>query len=230
VLNGSGYYTAPTAGQVAVSLLNAQMRSCNNPTFSTDGTNTLVQNDPMPAACDRQGPTQCVTGGDGGLDIGLETIDANIPSSEGVFSVTVSETPVQLSDAVLSGDNATFESTGQLGTVTISEGRNQTLPGWSVSGQIGDFTGGGNTFSGRYLGWTPVVTTQNPAGDVVAGLPVFPGTDPGLTGGSRLATALASQGAGTAVLGATLDLRMPSSTPTGRYSATLTITVIASAG
>jgi phosphate ABC transporter phosphate-binding protein len=38
------------------------IRGCNNPTFSTDGTNTLAKNDPQPQACDRQGPTQCVTG------------------------------------------------------------------------------------------------------------------------------------------------------------------------
>ncbi|HEY3608193.1 MAG TPA: hypothetical protein VGL06_11865, partial [Pseudonocardiaceae bacterium] len=36
--------------------------SCDNPTFSTNGTNTLAQKDPFPQACDKQGPTQCVTG------------------------------------------------------------------------------------------------------------------------------------------------------------------------
>ena len=38
------------------------VRSCNNPTFSTDGTNTLANNDPQPQACDKKGPTQCATG------------------------------------------------------------------------------------------------------------------------------------------------------------------------
>src|SRR5262245_46685071 len=36
--------------------------SCANPTFATDGTNTLAQLDPQPQPCDRQGPTQCTTG------------------------------------------------------------------------------------------------------------------------------------------------------------------------
>jgi phosphate ABC transporter phosphate-binding protein len=40
----------------------AIIRSCNNPTFSTNGTNTLATNDPQPQACDKQGPTQCTTG------------------------------------------------------------------------------------------------------------------------------------------------------------------------
>jgi phosphate ABC transporter phosphate-binding protein len=40
----------------------AQIRNCHNPTFSTNGTNTLAQKDPYPPACDKQGPTQCTTG------------------------------------------------------------------------------------------------------------------------------------------------------------------------
>ena len=35
---------------------------CNNPTFSTNGTNTLADNDPQPLACDKQGTTQCAAG------------------------------------------------------------------------------------------------------------------------------------------------------------------------
>jgi phosphate ABC transporter phosphate-binding protein len=42
--------------------LTDQIRTCNNPTFSTDGTNTLANTDPVPPDCDRQGPTQCTTG------------------------------------------------------------------------------------------------------------------------------------------------------------------------
>jgi phosphate ABC transporter phosphate-binding protein len=44
----------------------AQIQSCHNPTFSTNGTNTLADDDPQPPACDKAGPTQCAagTGGD----------------------------------------------------------------------------------------------------------------------------------------------------------------------
>ncbi|HEX4704601.1 MAG TPA: phosphate ABC transporter substrate-binding protein PstS, partial [Pseudonocardiaceae bacterium] len=41
---------------------NINIQSCNNPTFSTNGTNTLAVNDPLPAACDKAGPTQCTAG------------------------------------------------------------------------------------------------------------------------------------------------------------------------
>jgi hypothetical protein len=40
----------------------AQIQSCNNPTFSTNGTNTLANSDPNPPACDKKGPTQCTAG------------------------------------------------------------------------------------------------------------------------------------------------------------------------
>ncbi|CRK62094.1 Phosphate ABC transporter, periplasmic phosphate-binding protein PstS (TC 3.A.1.7.1) [Alloactinosynnema sp. L-07] len=45
---------------------NLDIKKCNNPTFSTDGTNTLAKNAPMPKECDRKGgPGQCedATGG-----------------------------------------------------------------------------------------------------------------------------------------------------------------------
>ncbi len=52
--------------------------TCNNPTFSADGTNTLAKNAPYPAGCDQQGPAQCGTpteslaadGGTGGTGTG----------------------------------------------------------------------------------------------------------------------------------------------------------------
>jgi ABC-type phosphate transport system substrate-binding protein len=54
--------TVPTA-------TSAIIQGCDNPTFSTNGTNTLASQDPYPPACDKQGPTQCITGtgGDPGI-------------------------------------------------------------------------------------------------------------------------------------------------------------------
>lgn len=41
------------------------IQNCNNPTFSSDGTNKLADTDPQPPACDKQGSTMCTssTGG-----------------------------------------------------------------------------------------------------------------------------------------------------------------------
>jgi phosphate ABC transporter phosphate-binding protein len=38
------------------------IKKCNNPTFSSDGSNTLAKNAPMPKDCDKVGSAQCTTG------------------------------------------------------------------------------------------------------------------------------------------------------------------------
>jgi hypothetical protein len=171
------------------------------------------------------GITVVVSGG----DVQGETINVFVPSSEGVFTMTVSSTPVSLSDAALSADNTTFESTGSLGAVTVSDGRNQSHPGWHISGQVSNFSDGTHTINGNSLGWTPQITTPNAANDVVAGAAVASGSNPGLAQGSPLASAAAAKGLGTTVLGALLDLKVPSSTASGHYTGTLTITAVESA-
>jgi hypothetical protein len=153
---------------------------------------------------------------------GSETINVAIPNT-GAFTFTVSGTPVDLGTATANGSN--LEATGNLSPATVSDTRN-SVPGWSVAGQVGDFTDGTHTIDGNSLGWTPAVTTQDPASDVVAGSKVNPGSNPGLKQGSGLASAAASKGAGTTVLGGALDLVVPSTQNPGSYSATLTLTAI----
>jgi hypothetical protein len=51
------------------------IKKCNNPTFSSDGSNTLAKKAPQPAACDKQGSTQCTVGTGGA--------GASTPSSNG---------------------------------------------------------------------------------------------------------------------------------------------------
>lgn len=41
---------------------NKSIASCNNPTFSSDGTNKLANEAPQPQACDKRGSDQCLTG------------------------------------------------------------------------------------------------------------------------------------------------------------------------
>jgi phosphate ABC transporter phosphate-binding protein len=45
-----------------VDVQSISLKKCNNPTFSSDGTNTLATTAPQPPACDRQGAEQCLTG------------------------------------------------------------------------------------------------------------------------------------------------------------------------
>ncbi len=160
---------------------------------------------------------------------GTETINVNVPQSEGAFVLTVSATAVNLTDAVLNAAGTVFQSTGSLSPVTVSDGRNQSKPGWRVSGQVSDFVNGALVIDGNSLGWTPAITTPNAANDVVAGPAVTAGSNPGLKQGSGLASAAVAKGLGTTVLGGGLDLQVPASTTAGHYTATLTITAIPAA-
>jgi phosphate ABC transporter phosphate-binding protein len=56
-----------------VDVQKVDISKCNNPTFSSDGTNTLAKTAPRPQPCDRQGPTQC---GDGSAQQGGATATA----------------------------------------------------------------------------------------------------------------------------------------------------------
>ncbi|WP_433047174.1 extracellular solute-binding protein [Dactylosporangium sp. CS-033363] len=151
--------------------------------------------------------------------------EVEVPHEEGFLTVTVTSDPVRLTDAELRPDH-TFEASGALGAVTIVDERDQTSPGWTVTGQIGDFSDGVHSFGGAHLGWTPKVLLNNPSGSAVAGSPVAPGT-PRLPGGDVLAGAPAAGGLGRTTIGADLFLKIPSRTQPGLYSATLTITVLA---
>ena len=153
-----------------------------------------------------------------------ETINVNVAAqSSGSLTLTVSGTSVSLSAPTNIG--TALDSTGSLSPVTVSDSRQPTQPGWSTSGSVSDFTSGANSFSGNDLGWTPKIATANTANDVTAGVVVAP-SSPGLKSPAVLASAAANHGAGTTVLGAGLDLRIPFSTPAGSYSATLTVTLL----
>ena len=48
---------------------NTTTATCNNPTFSADGTNKLANEAPQPQACDKKGADQCLTGTGGASDV-----------------------------------------------------------------------------------------------------------------------------------------------------------------
>lgn len=147
-----------------------------------------------------------------------------------------------------------FSASAAMNQVTIVDTRNVDA-GWTVTGKMSDFTatteasdGSGPTgsldsFSGDFLGWTPVVTADTPAFDsdangtpdynqaVVAGARVAPGTDHGLGldatfEGETLATAAAGSGLGTSILDARIKLLIPVTADAGSYEGTLTFSVV----
>lgn len=155
---------------------------------------------------------------------GQETINVNIQQAAGGdLTLTVDNTPVALSTPNNIG--TALESTGSLSPVTVTDSRVPVEPGWDVTGSVSDFTSGANTISGNDLGWSPKIATQDTARDVTAGSGVTAGS-PGLKSPAPLAAAAANHGAGTTVLGADLDLRVPVDTAAGSYSSTLTVTLL----
>ncbi|MGI5242163.1 adenylyl cyclase [Dactylosporangium sp. CA-139066] len=151
-----------------------------------------------------------------------QTITATIVEAPGEFSWTIDavDHSVVLSNAANMG---TFlQSSGQLKPVKVTDTR-AGGPAWSLSGQVGDFTGG---LPGRYLGWTPRLVTGGagavPGGAVAAGLT----SGNGLADASLLGSAVDGHAKGTATLGADLDLRVPVDTAPGTYTATLTLTAL----
>lgn len=180
--------------------------------------------DPNAFAESTSSPVMVTVGGGQGT-AGQETINVNV--AEGQFTVTVDTTPVSLGTAQTNGSGM-LEATGQLAPVTVNDARTLSKPGWSVSGQMSDFTNtsGGAPIDGNSLGVTPAITTPNTANDVTAGAAVAPGSNPGLKQGSGLANAAATHGLGTTVLGGGLDLQVPSTQDAGAYQGTLTITAI----
>ncbi|WP_329138864.1 hypothetical protein OG552_31865 [Streptomyces sp. NBC_01476] len=149
-----------------------------------------------------------------------QTVTVTVPEQVGGFTWTIDADShaVTLSDAVDKG--AYLESTGDLKPVTVTDTRTGG-PTWSLSGQTGDFTAG---LSGRYLGWTPSVTT--PGAGATPGTAVTPGDGAGLTASATLGSAPAGHPKGTGSLGATLDLHLPATTSPGTYTTTLTLTAL----
>ncbi|AYG05113.1 purple acid phosphatase family protein [Gryllotalpicola protaetiae] len=118
-----------------------------------------------------------------------------------------------------------FEAQGEINPIAVTDTRRSLAP-WSISASVTDFRDGANTFSGKYLGWSPALA-QSGAG-AAAGQPVQSGFDggDGLSVSRGLGSAAQGHARGTAKLGADLDLKVPTSVSKGSYRGTLTITAL----
>jgi len=132
---------------------------------------------------------------------------------------------VNLGAPVANATNDYYEATGHTNTITVADTRRSKAP-WSVSGSVSDFRDGTKTFSGKYLGWTPWVTSGG-AG-ATAGSPVGSGYEGGngLKTSSTLGSAVQGHPRGTAQLRADLDLKFPTEVDKGSYRTTMTITAL----
>ena len=148
-----------------------------------------------------------------------------IPSGVGALTLSGTSASVNLGTAVLSG--STLYAFGTLGS-TVTDSRQLEYPAWSLTGQVGDFTAGSLTLDGKYLGWTPSILGSTTAGGSVAGAIVLPATTTGngLKTSSVFATGLPNATGQVTNVSALLELKAPSNTRAGAYSATLTVTLV----
>jgi phosphate ABC transporter phosphate-binding protein len=114
------------------------IQGCNNPTFSTNGTNTLADDDPQPPACDKQGSTQCTTatgGAPGSGGANGSTSDASSTPSASASSSSSSSTSPSSSSSSSSSTSSGSTSSGSTSSDSSSSGSSATSP--SSSGTTG---------------------------------------------------------------------------------------------
>ncbi|MEN9643491.1 MAG: hypothetical protein RL238_160 [Actinomycetota bacterium] len=127
-----------------------------------------------------------------------------------------------------------YTAQGRLNQITIVN-TSDLDNGWTLNGTMSDFTvaGGGASFSGNFLGWTPKVTSVSSGvtGSTTYNMVVNPGAGvdpnaPGLGTSKVLASAPAGSGLGITTLDARLKLLIPSSVRAGTYTGILTFSAV----
>ena len=149
----------------------------------------------------------------------------------GSLVISVPDNQVTLPSPTLDSAGDLFTTSGTLKPVTVTDSRAGN-PGWTVSGQINDFSDGqSHAINGENLGWTPTVVDNSTAQTVTLGaaVPAANGVasgDNGTAGLKQSRTLATGTGLGTTHLSASLTLNVPTTTVAGTYTATLTLTAI----
>ena len=161
----------------------SQLASCNNPTFSTNGTNTLAANDPQPLACDKQGLTQCAQGVAEPTETGAQTGSGGAGSGTTGGATTSTGTTTGGTSTATGG---TSTSTG--GTSTAAKGTSTTAGGTSTTAGGTSSSSSGTTGTGQNC--DPNTGVCSPAGGSTTG-----------TGSSTTGTGSTSTGTGNSEVG-----------------------------
>ncbi|GLW93656.1 Ig-like domain-containing protein [Actinokineospora globicatena] len=169
--------------------------------------------------------------------VGGVTAGQNITTEvlAGELLISLAPQGVVLPAPVMSPDGSLLTTSGSLNPITVTDTRAGN-PGWTISGQVSDFTSGSNRINGANLGWVPGLLSAAAAQTIQVGSAIppaaaigpgqVPAAGSGLTSARTLATGAAGRGNGTATVTALLVLNVPTSTVEGTYAATLTLTAI----
>ncbi|MCC3276206.1 metallophosphoesterase family protein [Arthrobacter sp. zg-Y20] len=156
-----------------------------------------------------------------------EEIQVTVPTAApGEFGWTIDGQNGLVDLGTAQESKGSLVANGEINPINVSDSRSSHAP-WSLTAVVSDFSDGGKTFSGSYLGWTPKVLI--PGAGAVAGAPVASGYfgGSGLSVSRALGSAANGHEKGSALLGAGLDLKLPAGTEKGSYRATLTVTALA---
>jgi phosphate ABC transporter phosphate-binding protein len=112
------------------------IKNCNNPTFTSDGSNKVANTAPQPQACDKQGATQCATGTGGAANIATASSTGKTSTSgTGAASgATATGTGSASTDGSAAGSAADVSSDTR--PVTVA-GKPMTIPASSVTAAPG---------------------------------------------------------------------------------------------
>ncbi|MET9729548.1 phosphate ABC transporter substrate-binding protein PstS [Streptomyces sp. NPDC006458] len=139
------------------------IKKCNNPTFSADGSNTLAKTAPYPKPCDKRGSSQCATG------TGGDTAPTQVGGGSGGFGGTTGSTG---STGGTGGGNGSGSGGG-----SASGGGGGTGGGAGTTGSGGTGAGTGGAAASGGPGGTGGGTVDPDTGQVV-------GADGGVSGGT----------------------------------------------
>lgn len=109
---------------------NIAVESCNNPTFSSDGSNLLAANAPFPQECDRQGDFQCPDGTAGAANV--PTAVQNPQVAQDPATGSAGPTPDPASSAAADGGTSTDAATSG-----VASGGATSSTGSAASGSTG---------------------------------------------------------------------------------------------
>jgi phosphate ABC transporter phosphate-binding protein len=102
------------------------IKKCNNPTFSADGSNTLAKTAPQPAECDKKGSAQCATGTGG----------ASASAGGTTGTSTAGPSAGGTTGGVISGPMSCNADTGECVAVSAEAIKIEAEPSWTVGETI----------------------------------------------------------------------------------------------
>ena len=136
---------AKIPGNTVPTVTTSIVAGCDNPTFSTNGTNTLADTDPDPPACDKQGATMCTAATGGAAPSASPSASASGSTSTG----SSGSTSTGSTGSTSTGSTGSTSTSGKGSTGTGSTGKGSTGTGSTGTGSTGTgSTGTGSTGTG----------------------------------------------------------------------------------